>query len=133
MLISLVLLTSYVNAEDVFLSCSGEARIFVHDGTTIDEPSIPFPKNYLLVLQDNSVEVIGKQAEYTNKTKTYFTWWYSQPKEDSNKAGPQIISGELNRITGKVTIRETVIFDEKSSRYNEQIFNGNCEKTEQKF
>ena len=130
----LILLFSLnLSAKDVFLECIGKIRSFKYEGSNIEEEGQAYDKTYQIVLQDKTVEILGKQAEYTNKTKTYFTWWYSQPKEESHKAGPQIISGELNRISGKVSIRETWVFDEKTNRYNEDRFNGVCEKTEQKF
>jgi len=131
--ITLILFSSYSQSQDIFLECVGKIRTFIYEDTHMQEDQQAIDKTYQIVLQDKTVEILGKQAEYTNKTKTYFTWWYSQPKEESHKAGPQIISGELNRISGKVSIRETWVFDEKANRYNEDRFNGVCEKTEQKF
>jgi hypothetical protein len=127
--IFMTVLSPSITFAETILECIGTIRTIITNGTDVDT-SEPSPMTVLYVLKEDSVVIQNSDVPFNRKTETNYFWFYSP---EDNMKHFDIISGDLNRVNGKTHFRKSYMMDRNSSKYREEIFQGECNETEARF
>ena len=125
----MVLFNSSLLLAETILECIGTIRTDITNGTDVDAGEA-LPMTVLYVLKEDSISIQNSDVPFDRKTETNYFWFYS-PKDKMKHF--DIISGDLNRVNGKTHFRKSYMMDRNSSKYREEIFQGECNESETRF
>ena len=131
----IVLFTIFIPSvfAETILECNGTLRTDITNGVGVEEGK-PIKKNILYILNEDGIQFENLKIQFENITPTHYYWfWNPNFKSPSLKMTLDIVSGELNRVTGETYFRKTYIDDKNVPKYREEVFKGECSETEARF
>lgn len=125
----MTVLSPSLSFAETILECIGTIRTDITNGSDFDAGE-PSPKTVLYVLKEDSIIIQNSEVPFDRKTETSYFWFYSP---EDNMKHFDTISGDLNRVNGKTYFRKSYMTDRNSSKYREEVFQGECNETEARF